>query len=402
MTIAAGVSKTLRYKEESTWGTAAGATGGQVLRRVSSTLGLQKATFESQEIRADYQIADYRHGTRRVQGTIDGELAGNSYGDLIEAAMRQDFSAGASFTATTGTTLTTTTTDIVRSGGSWITDGFRIGDVVELANVADAENMNTNLRVTGLTATNMTVAETLTLNASADSDATVVVTGQKTIIPTSSHTNKSFTMEHHHSDLDESLRFDGCMLGAMRIGLAPGQMGTISFDVIGKDMTVASGGSAPYFTSPTVASTESIYAGSTGTIRVDGTDIAVVTGLQLALELGLAAEDVIGSTAIPQPAPGRSRVTGQLTALFEGAASGLTQDFIDENEIELHMVMTSPVTGAADKFFSIFIPRIKLGDAQIGDGEQQIGATYPFQALLKPSTTGYDQTTLVIQDGQMA
>ena len=40
MTIAAGVAKQLRYKVEATFGTAPGASGAQVLRRVNSNLDL--------------------------------------------------------------------------------------------------------------------------------------------------------------------------------------------------------------------------------------------------------------------------------------------------------------------------------------------------------------------------
>ncbi|ELR02840.1 hypothetical protein GMDG_08853, partial [Pseudogymnoascus destructans 20631-21] len=44
------------------------ATGGQILRRVSCSLSLSKDTYQSAEIRGDRQVADFRHGVKRVQG----------------------------------------------------------------------------------------------------------------------------------------------------------------------------------------------------------------------------------------------------------------------------------------------------------------------------------------------
>jgi len=63
------------------------ATGAQILRRVSSTLKLAKATYQSGEIRIDHQIADYRHGGRSVTGGIHGEYSPGTYFDFIEASM---------------------------------------------------------------------------------------------------------------------------------------------------------------------------------------------------------------------------------------------------------------------------------------------------------------------------
>ena len=79
MAFATGVAKQLLYKAESTWGTLAGASGAQRLRRVTSTLSLKKQTYESNEIVDHYQVADFRHGVRSVDGSINGELSPGTY-----------------------------------------------------------------------------------------------------------------------------------------------------------------------------------------------------------------------------------------------------------------------------------------------------------------------------------
>jgi len=98
MPFATGVAKQLRYKKESTWGAAPGASGAQLLRRVTSDLSLSKETYQSGEIRSDYQIADYRHGVRSVAGTVNGELSPGTYSDFVGSALRRNFAAVSALT----------------------------------------------------------------------------------------------------------------------------------------------------------------------------------------------------------------------------------------------------------------------------------------------------------------
>lgn len=94
MPIATGVSKLLVVKKETSWGlNPPGASGGVYMRRVSSDLSLTKQTYESEEIRADFQVADFRHGVRQVAGSIDGELSPGSYQLFLAAATRKLFAS---------------------------------------------------------------------------------------------------------------------------------------------------------------------------------------------------------------------------------------------------------------------------------------------------------------------
>ena len=130
MPIAAGVFKQLAYKAETVYGTIPSASGAQSLRRVSSDLSLTKDTYQSNEIRADQQIADFRHGVRRVSGKVTGELSPRTYQDFFAAALRRNFSAGVSATSVSLTIAGTGPTyTITRATGSYLTDGFKVGDV---------------------------------------------------------------------------------------------------------------------------------------------------------------------------------------------------------------------------------------------------------------------------------
>ena len=93
--IAQGVAKQLRVKKESTLNVAPGATGAQLLRRTTSEFSLTKQTYQSQEIRPDYQISDFRHGGRSVSGQLNGELSCLTYADFFAAAFRAPFATAA-------------------------------------------------------------------------------------------------------------------------------------------------------------------------------------------------------------------------------------------------------------------------------------------------------------------
>ena len=58
----------------------------QQLRRVSSSFNLTKETYQSEEIRTDYQLSDFRHGVRSVEGNVSGELSAGTYADFLASA----------------------------------------------------------------------------------------------------------------------------------------------------------------------------------------------------------------------------------------------------------------------------------------------------------------------------
>ena len=87
MATASGIFKQVKYKAEVTYGTIPAAAASQALRRVTSSLDMTKDTYQSNEIRPDFQMADFRHGTRKVGGSINGELSAKTYADFMAAAL---------------------------------------------------------------------------------------------------------------------------------------------------------------------------------------------------------------------------------------------------------------------------------------------------------------------------
>jgi hypothetical protein len=192
MTIAVGVSKTLRYKKQSVLGTAVSGSGAQVLRRVTSDIDLSKDTYQSNEIRPDMQVGDFRHGMWKIGGGVSGELSPATYKDLIQSGLRRDFAAvspitGASITiAGSGPTYTVT-----RAAGSFLTDGIKTGMTVRLsAGAFNAANIAKNLFVLSVVALVLTVMPVNGVALVAEgpiATSTVTATGKYTYIPAIAH-----------------------------------------------------------------------------------------------------------------------------------------------------------------------------------------------------------------------
>ena len=112
-------------QKETTWGTPAGASGAQLLRRVTADFNLTKESYDSQEINPSFQTISMRHGVRSVEGSLEAELSPGTYPMIMEAILARDFTTGGS---TTGASLTIAVSGvfytITRAAGDWLTDGF--------------------------------------------------------------------------------------------------------------------------------------------------------------------------------------------------------------------------------------------------------------------------------------
>lgn len=401
MALASGTEVVVGIKEETTFGTIAGASGAQLLRRVELPLDLTKSTFESAEKVSHGQVQDFRHGGKSVTGTLSGELSPLSYKIPTEAVFRRVYGTA----PTTGAITTVAAAagppgTFTRSSGSFFTDGFKVGMIVRWTGWATTGTANNtrNYQITALSATVMTVRgtnnEVVAAKAAGDS-VTCTMVGKHTYIPVSGRTNKSFTIEKWFADIAQSERFVGCKFASMTVSLPSEGMATVRFTIVGQDMQT---GTAAYFTSPTAAATTGIVAAVNGALRVAGADVAVVTGMEFTIDWGLSGDSVVGSKLKPELFFGRGRVSGSFTALFESAT--LRDLFVNETEAAITTVMTTNDTITAD-FVAYTMSRIKVGGASKSDVDLGIAQTFPFTALLDTTgatTTGTENTTIMVQD----
>lgn len=411
MPLSEGVQSRLTYKfyasgalasnAEAVPATAPGASGGRLLRRVSHTLNLRKNTYRSNEIRPDRQTGDFRHGARRAEGSISGELSPGTYFDFQEAVLRGTKVASItdSNTEFTSVAFDNAASTSTFGGGDPVVEGYRVGDVIRFTNVSEAANNSRNFTIVAMGGTSN---RTLTLNPppttmSADTSFTVTRPGAAVAIPASGHVSRLVAVEDHDEVNDLSRLFTELRATGFRLGLPAEGMATCETMLMGRNMQTLSGAAAPFFTAPTAITTTGIAAAVNGLIRVGGTTVGVITALEIAVAMEADAPGVVGQLFPPDILLGTSDVTGSITALLEDNV--LLNNFINEDEISI-LVRLDAGAGAAPEAITIHLPRVKFtgGDVQRdGQGAQPI--QLPFQALrFLGATAGVEQTTIRIHD----
>ena len=87
MTIANGAQHSLHYVAETTYGSTPATPSFTPLPHTGTTLAVTKDAIESEKIRGDRQVEDFRHGNKTVGGEITAELEYEAFDDLLEAVL---------------------------------------------------------------------------------------------------------------------------------------------------------------------------------------------------------------------------------------------------------------------------------------------------------------------------
>ena len=407
MAIAEGSSSDFRYKKEAIANTAESGAGGTVLRRVSGTLNLIKPEVTSQEKRTDFQELNVLHGTRSVDWAINSEMFGGDYKEFLAALLRRDFTSVTTITETASTDEFTISSGVLTrgdSGASFITDGLFEGMIIRLTGMNTSGNNSRNFRITEMTATTLTLVAVDGGAAVADDtggggSATIVIPGQATWIPSSSHTSDTFTIEKHETKTDTSHVGHGCKVGIGEINASPDQPPGLNFSGIGLDRESYSGANAPVLTSPTAAGVGSAMSTGIGFIRVGGVSVAVVTSLSMTIDNGLSNQPVIANNVSPDVFYGRAaQVTGTITVLKEGVT--ISDYFDDETEVSIDFFIAAPGSEPRS-FYNIYLKRVKLNSADEDDPDGPTIQTFAFRALKPATATGVNESTIMLQDSSI-
>lgn len=409
MAIAQSKNTEVRYGKQSGLGApVAGGGASKVIRRASTSIQHTRSTFRSAEKRSSGQVANEGHGQNLVSGDVSAELYAGSWTDFWAAVMQRDFDAVSAINASAGDGFTITSNVLTRAAGggqSFVTNGVRVGQVIRLSGIAASADAGRNCLVSAMTATTLTLAPldgvALSNIVAPDEDATITVAGKKTYIPTDGHTDDYFTVEDFKRDADLSTVFSDVKVGRVQISSQPNQPVQLTWGFVGTgDTDDYTGVAAPYFTSPTAADSNVMYSTARAYLRLNGTVIAVATGFNLTVDLGLQAPEVIASQIAPEVFRGTSaEITGEMTLYLKDHS--IRNLFLNETEVELSLVFESP--GAAPRsFFNVFLPRVKVNSATPDDSDTGRVQTVNIRALERPAATGYDATSIMVQDSAAA
>lgn len=201
-------------------------------------------------------------------------------------------------------------------------------------------------------------------------------------------TPKYFSVEDAAQDITQYRLFTGMSVSSMSISIAPNQMVTTTFSMVGKDMTIS--GTGKTVDAATIAQPFDSYSGDVAIGDVaNSAAAAIVTSLEFSIDNAMNPTFVVGDDATPHLETGMATVEGTLTAYFEDAA--LINRFINETESELVVSVNDP-TSANEYTFTF--PKIKVNGADVPvDGQTSRIITLPFVALYDVTTN----TNLMIQ-----
>ena len=194
-------------------------------------------------------------------------------------------------------------------------------------------------------------------------------------------TPKFFSLEDYASDIDQSRVFTGCTVSTMGVSIAPNQMVTTTFGIVGKDMGISD--AQKTLTAASNNSPFDAYSGSLSIGDTGGTPSAsaIITGMDFTLNNSFAPTFVVGSDSAPQLEVGRAEVEGTMSAYFEDAA--LVNRFINETETELNVVV-----GDGTNTLTFNFPRAKINSADVGvDGPTSRVISMSFVALYDTTDT---------------
>lgn len=364
---------------------------------------MQKNAVTSALVRQDGQQYRGRHGSRRTSGTYSSEIGIGRADPIWEALFRSSWSApNLAITQSTMTSVTTGANAIIADGGDWIAQGLRVGNVIRATGLPDAANNGKNLRITGLTASTITVAETLVVNGTPDTAFTITRPGRVLINGDAGSLMKTyFSVEEHMYDLDASELYTDCRWSRGMIRMAPdgnldcefGWTGTGAMEVLEAD-------AAPHFTSPSDPTSLTLVA-TEAVVRLGSKDVLDLTSFDFTMDLQPSAPSTISPGGYaPDVFLGTLQVSMNMTMLLADLQA--LADFEAETQLSLHLMASDNDASPAD-FIALSIPNFTLGSFAKSALSKSSGARtatvgIPADLVGKDTRGGaFDATTVMLQ-----
>lgn len=385
MAFAAGSQFNIAYIEESTPGTTPGSPSMKVFRTTGTDLDGQKDTFQSNELRSDQEIVDFRHGNRRNSGNLNFEFSYGAFDDWLKAIVgASSWATVATKTATTIAAVNSNPDTLTDSGSGFVTAGFEAGDEITITGGA-----NNGIVITAATVAAGTITcvggDSLTAEV-AGTSITLTAARQKVASGT---TAQFFTVELRHTDVSVYRVFTGIRANTVSMSIQPNAPVTGSIGVLGWDFA---NNTSSLDASPADVAENEVFTIDTGTIKIDGVSVAIVTGIDFTINRGLSLAFVAAATSAQQTFPGRINVTGTITMFLENRT--YLELFKNETVFTLEVRVTD-----GTQYYDILFPKLKPGGAPTPvQNEAGIVTSLPFQGL-RDSTVG---ASIVIERSNFA
>jgi hypothetical protein len=260
-----------------------------------------------------------------------------------------------------------------RATGSFITDGFRVGDVIITTDFDEEAGNNLKTQITALTATVMTVRDDI---SDATSDEGTFNTTARIIKKGTSF--QSFCIEKAFTDITQYQLYKGGLINGFSLDINPNAMITGSFSFLFND--AENGGSAYHDGTPSSVSTNRPFDSFTGYINEAGVANTQTSAFSFSLDNGFERNFVLMDVVAPQVTSGKSNVTGSVTLYF--ADSSVYNKFVNETESNIEVALQDDMYNG----YIFTLPRIKYTSADTPvNSDVAIINTMNYQALDDPT-----------------
>lgn len=152
---------------------------------------------------------------------------------VVRAVMNSSETAEATNANTCGIAATAKT--ITRATGSFVTDGFKVGDIVKVTNASTAADNRYVLVETVAALTLTCVLPDAGVWAGTDTDVTV--TRAARMIDNTATSEKAFSAEVAYLDAQQMDVYAGQVVDSLEVGFAMGQKSTVRVGFVGRTMT---------------------------------------------------------------------------------------------------------------------------------------------------------------------
>ncbi|BDU76302.1 phage tail tube protein [Mesoterricola sediminis] len=354
-------STQLAYIQEGQFGVTPSTPTGQLIRWTDLSLGPDRDYIDNPEYRTDGQTAAGRGGAIRGKGSFGGKVSYGTLDDFLAAALgnfgwssnvikikgTSVMSAASVAVAASGKTFT-------RLAGSFLTDGFAVGDYVTWSGFTNSAN-NITVQITTLTATVMTCS-----NA-----AGLVDEGTATGRSCVTNTRPSFTFEKGHRNNGLYFGYTGCVVDGFELKGAVDSAVEYGIDLLAK--AALDEARASLFSALTAVNTNPLLTTWEGGAKKGGNSISL-TSWSMKVARNSDSGKVCGSSALYDISPRAAKVTGSLELYFDQNAYGLYTDMRADNDAALQFILGS---GTA-KSYQVDLTKCKLknwkGDPREGMG----------------------------------
>jgi hypothetical protein len=403
MAVAQGLYKTVAYKKQTGLGSPASGAGSTYLRRETSTFEKMKDTYDANEIVSHQQDTGIAYLVSKTQGELNGVLSAGSYAPLFGSLLRAAFTTGV-VTASASITIAGTgpSFTLTRTAGSYLTEGFKVGDVVRItAGTYTGIARDINLVVTAATATVLTVIVPNGQVLSAQgpiASSVITVMGKKSVVPSTGQANDYYTFEEWMADISKSRLYSDVQVASADITIPPNAAASVKFAMLGlaraKNVT-------QQLTTPTAAPTTMPLTAENGVILVNAAQTIVGTSLSLKIDGQLQhGEATIGSTTISDIVKGDIKVSGTVSILKQDETN--SNLFDNETAVGIVAVLFADNTNTSD-FVAFNIPAVKLTSDKVDDGKKQLISTHDFVAQYNAAggaALATDTGIITMQDNQ--